>query len=56
MIGENAGGPACVKYGVTKQYVLGLEVVLPTGDVMEVGGLTMKNVQGYDLTMLFAGS
>lgn len=56
VIGENAGGPACVKYGVTKQYVLGLEVVLPTGDVVEVGSLTMKNVQGYDLTMLFTGS
>ena len=56
VIGENAGGPACVKYGVTKQYVLGLEVVLPTGDVVHLGGLTMKNVQGYDLTMLFTGS
>ncbi len=56
VIGENAGGPACVKYGVTKQYVLGLEVVLPSGEIMNVGGLTMKNVQGYDLTMLFTGS
>jgi glycolate oxidase len=56
VIGENAGGPACVKYGVTKQYILGLEVVLPTGDLMHVGSLTMKNVQGYDLTMLFTGS
>ena len=56
VIGENAGGPACVKYGVTKQYVLGLEVVLPTGDVVHLGSLTMKNVQGYDLTMLFTGS
>ena len=56
VIAENAGGPACVKYGVTKQYVLGLEVVLPTGDLITVGGLTMKNVQGYDLTMLFTGS
>jgi glycolate oxidase len=56
VVGENAGGPACVKYGVTKQYVLGLEVVLPTGDVMNLGSLTMKNVQGYDLTMLFTGS
>lgn len=56
VVGENAGGPACVKYGVTKQYVLGLEVVLPTGVIMNVGGLTMKNVQGYDLTMLFTGS
>ena len=56
VIAENGGGPACVKYGVTKQYVLGLEVVLPTGEIMEVGGVTMKNVTGYDLTMLFTGS
>jgi len=56
IIAENAGGPACVKYGVTKQYVLGLEVVLPTGDIIDVGSQTMKNVVGYDLTMLFTGS
>ena len=56
VIAENGGGPACVKYGVTKQYVLGLEVVLPTGDISEVGSQTMKNVVGYDLTMLFTGS
>jgi glycolate oxidase len=56
IIAENAGGPACVKYGVTKQYVLGLEVILPTGDIIEVGSQTMKNVVGYDLTMLFTGS
>jgi glycolate oxidase len=56
VIGENAGGPACVKYGVTKQYVLGLEVVLAGGEVVRLGSLTMKNVQGYDLTMLFTGS
>jgi glycolate oxidase len=56
IIAENAGGPACVKYGVTKQYVLGLEVVLPTGDILDVGSQTMKNVVGYDLTMLFTGS
>lgn len=56
IIAENAGGPACVKYGVTKQYVLGLEVVLPTGDIIDVGSPTMKNVVGYDLTMLFTGS
>jgi len=56
VIAENAGGPACVKYGVTKQYVLGLEVVLPTGDIIDVGSQTMKNVVGYDLTMLFTGS
>lgn len=56
VIAENAGGPACVKYGVTKQYVLGLEVVLPTGEIVEVGSRTMKNAVGYDLTMLFCGS
>jgi glycolate oxidase len=56
IIAENAGGPACVKYGVTKQYVLGLEVVLPTGDIIDIGSQTMKNVVGYDLTMLFTGS
>lgn len=55
-IAENAGGPACVKYGVVKQYVLGLEVVLPDGEVIHVGGRTIKNVVGYDLTMLFVGS
>jgi len=56
VIAENGGGPACVKYGVTKQYVLGLEVVLPSGDIIQLGSLTMKNVVGYDLTMLFTGS
>jgi glycolate oxidase len=56
IIAENAGGPACVKYGVTKQYVLGLEVVLPTGEVVNIGGQTIKNVQGYELTNLFVGS
>jgi glycolate oxidase len=55
-IAENAGGPACVKYGVVKQYVLGLEVVLPDGEIIDVGGRTIKNVVGYDLTMLFVGS
>ena len=56
IIAENAGGPACVKYGVTKQYVLGLEVVLPNGTIIQVGGRTLKNVVGYDLTMLFVSS
>lgn len=56
VIAENAGGPACVKYGVTKQYVLGLEVVLPNGTIIQVGGRTLKNVVGYDLTMLFVSS
>jgi glycolate oxidase len=53
IISENAGGPACVKYGVTKQYILGLEVVLPTGEIMNLGGRTLKNVVGYDLQHIF---
>lgn len=53
MIAENAGGPACVKYGVTKQYILGLEVVLPTGEITRFGGRTLKNVVGYDLLHIF---
>ncbi|HBE45192.1 MAG TPA: glycolate oxidase subunit GlcD [Deltaproteobacteria bacterium] len=56
VLAENGGGPACVKYGVTKQYVLGLEVVLPTGEIINVGGRTIKNVVGYDLPLLFVGS
>ena len=55
-VAECAGGPRCVKYGVTKDYVLGLEVVTPTGDVIRTGGETLKNVVGYDLTKLFVGS
>ncbi len=55
-VAECAGGPRCVKYGVTKDYVLGLEVVTPTGDIINTGGLTIKNVVGYDLTRLFVGS
>jgi len=55
-VAENAGGPACVKYGVVKQYVLGLEAVLPTGEIVEFGGMTVKNVTGYDLPMLLTGS
>jgi len=43
-VAENAGGPSCAKYGVTKQYVLGLEVVLASGYIMNLGGLTPKNV------------
>ncbi len=53
IISENAGGPACVKYGVTKQYILGLEVVLPTGEITRFGGRTIKNVVGYDLMHIF---
>nr|WP_245590194.1 FAD-linked oxidase C-terminal domain-containing protein [Desulfobulbus elongatus] len=55
-IAECAGGPRCVKYGVTRDYVLGLTVVTPTGNVIRTGGRTMKNVVGYDLTRLFVGS
>jgi len=55
-VAENAGGPYCVKYGVTKQYVLGLEVVLANGYIMKLGGVTVKNRTGYELIMLFTGS
>jgi glycolate oxidase len=52
----NAGGPRALKYGVTRHYVLGLEVVLPTGEVLEVGKRTIKHVTGYDLAGLIVGS
>ncbi|MBU1003203.1 MAG: FAD-binding protein [Proteobacteria bacterium] len=52
----NAGGPACVKYGVTKHYVLGLEAVLPTGELLGAGTATRKGVVGYDLAQLLVGS
>jgi len=52
----NAGGPRAVKYGVTQHYVLGLEAVLPTGEVIQVGKRTAKGVVGYDLTSLIVGS
>ena len=55
-IAENSGGPLCIKYGVTKHYVLGLEIVLPDGYVMNIGGSTVKNRTGYDLVPLFTGS
>jgi glycolate oxidase len=55
-VAENAGGPRAVKYGVTKDYLLGLEVVLASGQVMRTGGQTIKNVTGYNLTQLFCGS
>lgn len=55
-VGECAGGPRAFKYGTTKQYVLGLEAVLPTGEVVETGGKVVKNVVGYDLTHLLVGS
>jgi glycolate oxidase len=55
-IASNAGGPRCLKYGVTREYVLGLEVVLADGSVVRVGGRTHKNKAGFDLTRLFVGS
>ncbi|ATW28941.1 glycolate oxidase subunit GlcD [Candidatus Formimonas warabiya] len=55
-VAENAGGPRAFKYGVTKDYVLGLEVVTPRGEIMRTGGRTVKNVTGYDLTRLLTGS
>lgn len=55
-IAENAGGIRAVKYGVTKQYVMGLEVVLPNGDIVKTGSKCIKDVVGYNLTELFVGS
>jgi len=55
-IATNAGGPRCLKYGVTRNYVLGLEVVLADGTVVRVGGRTHKNRTGFDLVGLFTGS
>jgi glycolate oxidase len=55
-VAENAGGARCLKYGVTGDYVLALEVVLPNGTVIRTGGRTVKNVTGYDLRRLFTGA
>ncbi len=55
-VAENAGGPRAIKYGVTRDYVLGLEAVLPDGRVLSAGGKTYKGVVGYDLTRLLTGS
>lgn len=55
-VAENAGGPRALKYGVTKDYVMGIEAVLPNGEVITTGVRTAKGVVGYDLTRLFAGS
>ncbi|MGF1657209.1 MAG: FAD-binding oxidoreductase [Verrucomicrobiales bacterium] len=55
-VATNAGGPSCLKYGVTRNYVLGLEVVLASGEILRTGGRTHKNKTGFDLTSLFVGS
>lgn len=55
-ISENSGGPRAVKYGVVKDYVLNLEVVLPNGEVMWTGANVLKNATGYNLTQLIVGS
>ncbi|MEI6207809.1 MAG: FAD-linked oxidase C-terminal domain-containing protein [Desulfuromonadales bacterium] len=55
-VAENAGGPRCVKYGVTRDFIMGLEVVLPTGEIIRTGGETYKAVVGFDLTRLLCGS
>ncbi len=55
-IGECAGGPRAVKYGVTRDYVLGLTAVIPSGDIIKTGVATAKGVAGYDLTRLIVGS
>ncbi|HNR12510.1 MAG TPA: FAD-linked oxidase C-terminal domain-containing protein [Thermodesulfobacteriota bacterium] len=55
-VAENAGGGRAIKYGVTGHYVIGLEAVLPTGEIVEMGGRRLKDVTGYDLIHLMVGS
>jgi glycolate oxidase len=55
-VAHNAGGPRAFKYGVTRQFLRGLEVVLPNGEVVQTGGRVVKNAVGYDLTDLMCGS
>jgi glycolate oxidase len=55
-VAECAGGPRAFKYGTTKRYVLALEAVLPTGEILETGSKAVKNVVGYDVTQLLVGS
>jgi glycolate oxidase len=55
-IAENAGGGKAVKYGVTGQYILGMEIVTPTGEIVELGGKIIKDATGYDLKKLMVGS
>ena len=55
-VAENAGGGKAIKYGVTERYIMGLEFVTPTGEIIEVGGKRMKDVTGYNIRMLMVGS
>ena len=55
-LAENSGGPRALKYGVTKDFVLNLEVVLPSGEIIHTGANTLKNSTGYNLTQLMVGS
>jgi glycolate oxidase len=55
-VAEGAGGPHAVKYGTTREYVLGLEAVLPSGEVLTTGAAVLKNATGYNLTQLLVGS
>jgi glycolate oxidase len=55
-VATNAGGPRCLKYGVTRNYVIGLEVVLANGEILRTGGRVHKNKTGFDLIGLFVGS
>ena len=55
-VAENAGGPHCLKYGVTRDYILGMEVVLPNGEILRLGKRTRKGVVGYNICDLMIGS
>jgi glycolate oxidase len=55
-VAENAGGARAIKYGVTSRYVLGLEIVTPTGEIVELGGKLVKDVSGYNMVQLMVGS
>jgi glycolate oxidase len=55
-VAHNAGGPRAFKYGVTRQYLMGMEVVLPTGEIVSTGGRVVKNAVAYDLTDLMCGA
>ena len=55
-VAENAGGGKAIKYGVTERYVLGLEIVTPTGEILQLGGKRVKDVTGYNLVKLMVGS